>query len=157
MKQKGYTLIELIVVVVILGLVLSLSLAGWTNYQSKETIRMETQEVVAWLRLIHTKALQGEKPADNCNTLNRYQISQTNNSLQAQPFCLDADGNEFSLASPIQTKEIINSTLSLGSDFSFDSNSGMADPETTIELEDYAGNLFTVIVSRSGRISWQIN
>lgn len=155
-NSSGYTLIELIVVIAIMGIILSIGLAGWTSYQNKEKLRAETQEVISWLRKIQTKAGRGEKPSADCPTLDYYEINQTNRSLQADTYCLDESGVSVDMGTVDSVTVEEGVSLNLSSSFIFYSNSGVTGQSRTISLT-YAGNTYTINISESGKISWQMN
>lgn len=155
-KSSAYTLIELIVVIGIMAVIMGLGLAGWTNYQNKEKLRAETQEVISWLRKMQTKASQGEKPSANCPTLDYYEINHSNGSLEANVYCLDESGVAVNLGTAGSVTVEKEVSLDLSSSFVFHSNTGVTGQSRTINLT-YAGNTYTINISESGKISWQMN
>jgi prepilin-type N-terminal cleavage/methylation domain-containing protein len=157
-NTSAYTLIELIVVIGIMAVILGIGLAGWTSYQNKEKLRTETQRVATWLRKIHTKALQGEKPSTNCNTLDYYQINfdSGTNTFSADAECINPS-NTVSAGTLTLTDGVDGS---LSQSFYFLSNTGVTeiDPADTIDIDlEFASNTSTITVTYSGKISWEMN
>lgn len=153
----GYTLMELLVSIAVLGVILGLGLAQWNKHQSREKLRSETQKVMTWLRKMHTQALQGEKPDSACNILDKYEISQDGNTLNAKAICLDANGD------PVIPEVTVDSVtvdsdigLSLSKTFNFLSNTGVTEESNDVEVElTYVGNTRKVYISYSGKITWE--
>lgn len=153
---SAYTLVEIIVVIAIMAVIMGISLAGWTNYQNMEKLRTQTQEIVTWLRKIHTKAAQGEKPSANCASLDFYQIRQSGNNLNAYANCLDASGSTLP-EKQLETIEISSNISLRGVDpFVFQSGTGITGVTEDFILE-YDSRTTTVTITRSGKISWQMN
>ena len=94
MTKKGFTLIEILVVVTIMGTMIGLSLAGWNSYRNGQTAEAVTSELASNIRLIRSKAINGEKPSNpNCQFLENYQIDVgADCALTVDASCKDGSG-----------------------------------------------------------------
>lgn len=61
---KGFTLIELIVVVVIIITLTGFGIAGYNNFNQRQTLKQAAEEVKSNLRDAQNRALSGEKGSD---------------------------------------------------------------------------------------------
>ncbi len=61
MKNSGFTLIELMVVVAIMAIISGIGLASYGDFQKKQTVKQIAQSVIKDLRETQAKALAGEK------------------------------------------------------------------------------------------------
>jgi prepilin-type N-terminal cleavage/methylation domain-containing protein len=91
-KKNGFTLIEILVSVVISLLVFGLIVVGYLDFSSSREIRQKAYELKSQLRLVRSKAINGEKPNASCVNLNSYRVYTVvgeNNSLFYCPVCSD--------------------------------------------------------------------
>lgn len=63
MKFKGYSLIEVLVVMTIIGVLFSLGYASYRNFSRRQTLMGLAKQVEGDLRLAQQMALSGEKPS----------------------------------------------------------------------------------------------
>ncbi|MDI6840569.1 MAG: prepilin-type N-terminal cleavage/methylation domain-containing protein [bacterium] len=61
MRQKGFTVIETTLVLIILGIILGISMASYRNYIPRMRLNAAKDEVLATLRLAQTKAIAERK------------------------------------------------------------------------------------------------
>ena len=66
--NKGYSLIELIVVVSALILIASFGIARYNEFNERQSVQQSADTFISNLRLIQAKALAGDKPG-GCTTL----------------------------------------------------------------------------------------
>lgn len=99
--KSGYSFIELIVIIGILMLVVSGSIASYASFQDKEKVKQAALTLKSNLRLAQSKAVSGEKPvlsnatpSADCKKLMGYvlQFTETYYSIQAQ--CIHSDGTQ---------------------------------------------------------------
>jgi len=80
-KSKGYTLIEMLVTLMIMGILFSVGYAGFRDFSRRQYVTNAVNQVKANLRLAQQKAISGEKHCTNPNeTLNGYLFNVTNPS-----------------------------------------------------------------------------
>lgn len=80
-SSNGYTLIELLVGISIVGIVFSVGLAGYREFSRRQELVGVVKKIVADLRLAQQLAIAGQKPADlTCSILNGYSYSRVNES-----------------------------------------------------------------------------
>jgi len=86
----GFTLIELLVSVAISMVLLGMVVVGYLNFANKRELQQKAYELKSQLRLVRSKAINGEKPSSSCNSLNSYRVYTSpgeNNSLFYCPVC----------------------------------------------------------------------
>ena len=83
--KKGYTLIELILVVSVFLLITTLGIARFNEFNERQVVAQSADTFISNLRLIQAKALSGDKP-DGCTTLTGYTVefAFTNYTMYAQ-------------------------------------------------------------------------
>ena len=64
--KKGFTLIELMVTISIIGILFTIGMAGYTRFNRSQTLVQAALELRNDLRLTQDKALVGEKPSGWC-------------------------------------------------------------------------------------------
>lgn len=81
--RSGYTLIEIIVVVTIIGLLVGASIAGFNTLNQRQTVLSAGREVISIMRTAQQRALAGNKPDGIvCEQLRGYSVKGTVNSNQ---------------------------------------------------------------------------
>jgi len=71
----GFTLIEFLVVMTIMGVLFGIGVAQYINFNRSQILEQAAQELKNNLRLAQTKATTGEKPTECTTTLEGYQVS----------------------------------------------------------------------------------
>ena len=92
--MKGFTLIELVVVIAITALVMAGVIANYSRYLSNQTVKQTAISLKTNLQLAYTKAVNGEKPIDeSCSSvdgqLNGYQVDIQTTGYTMQAVCED--------------------------------------------------------------------
>jgi prepilin-type N-terminal cleavage/methylation domain-containing protein len=64
--QRGYTLIEILVVVGVIGVLTTLGVSAYNNFNEKRLVRKAADELKSYLRLAASKALNNEKDCTVC-------------------------------------------------------------------------------------------
>lgn len=75
MKSKGFTLVELLVVISILLTLLSLGIASYTRFNRRQRLFQAALTLKSDLRFAQTKAISIEKPESGCSTFDGMRIS----------------------------------------------------------------------------------
>lgn len=78
-SRRGYTLIELIVVIAIVGLMVGASIAGFNTLNQRQTVGNGGRELTSVMRIAQQRALAGTKPA-GCTQLTGYRVNGTINT-----------------------------------------------------------------------------
>jgi prepilin-type N-terminal cleavage/methylation domain-containing protein len=121
--NKGYTLIEIIIVITILTIMMGGALASFANFRDKNTAQSEALVVADRLRKIQAKASAVELP-EGCTGSVNFQVTMTGSDLTVKANCsgatvIDIEGLGLSLTT---------STYLSSYDLIFDSRSGNATP-----------------------------
>lgn len=66
--KKGYTLIELILVISVLTLIASFGIARYNEFNERQAVQQSADTFISNLRLVQAKGLAGDKP-EGCTTL----------------------------------------------------------------------------------------
>lgn len=97
-NSKGYTLIELMVVITIIGIVFSAGFAGYRDFSRRQAVAGVTKSILSDLRNAQQLALTGQKPtldylgnAVTCTRLSGYTFTRTSaTNYQVTANCLNA-------------------------------------------------------------------
>lgn len=93
--KKGFTLIELVVSVAIIGMLVGGGIAAYRTFNTKQLVMSAGKEYVQLLRVAQKKAKSGEKPV-GCNTLAGYRVSVLANDSRVSTYAL-CDGGSVSI------------------------------------------------------------
>lgn len=90
-RYSGYTLIELMVVMMIMVLLFSLGFANYRDFQRRKQVESVARQIKSDLELIRSKALSGEKSDAGCDTLNGYSLTTNASGYNLHMRCDAAD------------------------------------------------------------------
>lgn len=93
--KKGFTLIELVISVAIMGMLVAGGIAAYRTFNTRQLVMSAGKEYVQLLRVAQKKAKSGEKPA-GCTTLAGYRVSVVANGSRASTYAL-CDGGSVSI------------------------------------------------------------
>lgn len=154
-KSTGYTLIEIIIVVGIMGLLVGASIAGFNTLNQRQTVLSAGKEVISIMRTAQQRAIAGIKPENDCDQLLGYAVKATANGATYTLNSVCDDGGF------IETVEVRSYQLAAGLTFAstftvqFNVQTGGASGNTgDLQLRSSVYT-FTVNVNESGDISEQ--
>lgn len=85
-RRYGFTLVELMVTITIIGILVTVGVAGYSRFNQTQTLRTAANDLKNNLRLAQNKALSQQKPS-GCTCLSGYQVVISSSSYQMQAFC----------------------------------------------------------------------
>ena len=138
-NESGYTLIELAVVAMVLGIILALSVPGYINFTNSHKLQGATANIASQLRLAREKAI-----ATGVDQPMRFQYNTTNSDYRI----LLANGQvpaRWKLPTGITYYSMTTSTTTMQKD-------GRASASNTLVLRDPRGNRDTVSILMSGLV-----
>lgn len=92
MIRKGYTLIELFVVITISIIIFGVGIAGYREFSRRQALTGVLKQVKADLRLAQQLALTGQKPeGQTCTKLDSYTFSSTNSNYTLTAKCINPE------------------------------------------------------------------
>jgi len=90
MRQKGFTLIELMVVISVTAVLGTLGIAGFVNYNRVQAVQVSANDLATILNLARSRALSQVKLGATCKTqtLEGYSVETfSNNSYSLKIYC----------------------------------------------------------------------
>lgn len=90
MHRSGFTLIELVVVIAIIGLLVGGSVAGYVQLNNRQVVQTSAQGLISVMRQAQQRALSGKKPTSGCTTLTGYRVAGSGNSYTLDAVCSNA-------------------------------------------------------------------
>lgn len=73
-QEAGFTLVELMVVITIIGILVTVGFASYHSFRQSQTLKAVAADLKNNLRFVQSKALAQEKPATGCTVLDGYQV-----------------------------------------------------------------------------------
>jgi len=139
MKQKGFTLIELMIVISITALLGVLAMAGYSNYNKSQVLQTSVNDVVSMLNLAKSRAQSQIKPPQCTDVLNGYRvkISEASSEYALYVSCGANDDHK-----------IVEEDKSLPLGLSFSNDSSFFFPVQTGRVQ--ASNSWQIVISGSG-------
>jgi prepilin-type N-terminal cleavage/methylation domain-containing protein len=86
-SKAGFTLVELLMATAVIGLLLTIGLASYVDYNRKRRVRESALDLLNNLRFAQEKALSGEKPSSgSCSVLDGWKLEFISN----EEYCVQA-------------------------------------------------------------------
>ena len=157
--RSGFTIIELLISLVIIGLIFSVGFASFRSFASRQAIEGATREIKADLRLAQQQAVAGKKPesepaCDSPETLDGYEVQR--NGIQSYSIFAVCSGGDVEIkvvdfSEKYPTIQIANFTP-----FMFRSLAQGVDNNRDITVQEYDGptvvDTRTIQIRTGGRI-----
>lgn len=155
--NRGYSLIEILVVLAVMGIIVTFGMAAWGNYRDTRTLDEAGLGLVSQIRAVRSRAINGKKPKPTstdcpCPSLDGYQIDTISGQLISIPIC---SGTE--LGPDCQRVIEINTDISfdgLSTSFMF-KRTGQTNRDATIELSFRNKQGEVTITNLGASIEWQ--
>lgn len=150
--RKGYTLIEVLVSLTVIGLLFGFGFVSFRDFSRRQAVVSAGRMVIADLRLAQSKALSGEKPCvGNLSTYDFTVIPTTSYRITA--VCSGVGSNSVIVKTqPLPSGILISSAPQNTASFKV-LGQGMAGPGVTITLSQTGTtNISTITVSEGGEI-----
>lgn len=91
--RRGFTLIEILVTLTIMGLLFGFGFAGFRDFSRRQAVASAGRMVIGDLRLAQQKSLSGEKPSGCTGSLLRYDFNRVAGGLSYQIIAVCSGGN----------------------------------------------------------------
>ena len=146
--QKGFTLVELMVVFGIIGILTSMGIASYSAYNATQIMKTTRSEIVNMLSTAKSRSISHVKPPE-CGTasLSGYKVSFTNNTYSMAVIC---EVNEFT----IQSKQLPTTVVfdsGTPSSITFQLSTGITSTDSVISFTGY-GDTLKIAVGTTGTI-----
>ncbi len=161
--RKGFTLIELMVVISITAVLGTLGIAGFTNYNQAQVLQTSSNEVVTMLNLAKSRAQSQVKIGTNCSNqnypLNSYEVAIAANSYSLVTHCSSGLSN---LSDTISSK-ILPASISFDlvktspASYLFPVSKGGVTTGGQIAIKDNRNNYKYITVNSLGGVSTQLS
>lgn len=116
--SRGFTLIELIVVVSIMTLFMGVSIANYNSFTTEKKFDAEVKRVVDVLELAKSKAHAGDVGAFSCDDFNGYQVALSGSTYFLR-MCCDNTCTNFNTVATYRIPVGISASFASGSSIQF--------------------------------------
>ncbi len=87
MDNKGFTLVELVVVISIMVILLARTMVAVKSFQDRQSVRQDANDIVEILRQVQMKASAVEVPRECTSNLNGYRVVGLESEMRVIPEC----------------------------------------------------------------------
>lgn len=153
MRQKGFTLIELMVVLSITAVLGTFGIAGFVNYNKSQVLQTSANEVVTMLSLARSRAQSQIKPSGCIGDLSGYSVKISIPKTHTL-YVRCSIGPEIKID---QQDKLLpaNLTFNSGNSFFFPIKTGGVQAPGQIIISDSGGKTKTITVNSLGGVSVQ--
>jgi prepilin-type N-terminal cleavage/methylation domain-containing protein len=150
MMKKGFTLVELLIVVTILVTLLGVGLASFNSFNRRERLKQAALTLKSNLRFAQTKSISVEKPTSGCTEFVGMTVRFTQNSYAVTHEC-SPEGD----VGDADTVTLVGMSFSpVPSDFTFVSRSNSLSPSETQTITLINGTeTYVLTVAANGSVS----
>lgn len=148
--RRGFTLIELMVTVVIMGLLVGGGVAAYSGFNERQQVVTKGKEVMQFIRTAQKKASSGEKPSGCSDKLTAYKVEVVLPSeIQLLALCSGGSSPETLSIDPL--------TFGANTDFSFLTVGGgtSLSADEIIEVKN-GSTTYQITISHAGSISGSV-
>lgn len=150
--SKGFTLIEILVVVVIMGLTVGGGIAAYNKLNDRQMVLQGAKNVVSQLRLAQKRADAGEKPFSSCLQLDGYRVAGSGQLLTMGAVC---DG-DLTQIEPTNFQLTGNAYFATPFAFTFQTLSAGVTGATNVVVIDSSQTIsYTIVVTPAGAVTIQ--
>jgi prepilin-type N-terminal cleavage/methylation domain-containing protein len=153
-SQRGFTFLELLITTTLGLIVLGGALASYRTFGIRQARSESAKAVIGLLHRAQRRARSGDKPVDDCNSLNGYRVWAVP-STQQYTLSVRCDGdNDDREAQSFSLKD--QEYFQAGFDVTFSPNSGpILSSPTTVEIGPLGGgdNHYEFIIEQNGIIT----
>jgi prepilin-type N-terminal cleavage/methylation domain-containing protein len=129
-SNKGFTLIELMVTISVSLALFGVVVVGFNHFLATRKLENTQRELKSELRLVRSKAMNGEKPATGCDSLLGYSVRIESGTVEYAPVC---DSGTKTYVAIGLTEEGVDLSMSPAS-FEFQSISGSLAEEDLVTV-----------------------
>jgi len=147
-RQRGFSLIELIIVIAVMGILGSLAAYSWTRYVANSNLRTATREVMADLALARQKAI-----SEGVQYRLTFTAGSSAYTISASPFSTSTTKNltDFGTNLSVQSVSFGSGQVTFLPRGTLSSNTG------TVVLTNSRNSMATITINITGRTYVQFN
>jgi type IV fimbrial biogenesis protein FimT len=86
-SNGGYTLVEVLVAIMIVTLMLTIGVASYREFSTRQALQSVGRQIIGDLRLTQEEALAGKKPVGACQVLDGYRFIISGSSYSVVANC----------------------------------------------------------------------
>jgi len=111
LSQLGFTLIELLVVIALTGILSTIGLVNYMDFNRSQVVNQASKKIVQELRFAQNMAQTNKKEGTDCDTLKNYSVNFSGNTYTINRLCFSSLPNVTPTPSLIKTDSVTAVTL----------------------------------------------